>query len=500
MEKLLDYIQDFWNEKRISKTTCYIGTGDEGMYNTICKYIAEQADEDKEGTCLIENECEFRPDLNMMTEIKRDLPKAQMGYLTSHDLIMYADEQANVNFLQAINRVFSKHQHEFTTRQKQENYYLTQIVIWVHYMLSKPNVMRVIYYNYKGTVNERDIWFLELAEMYGLQVLILDPMGIQKTWQSWETDIQSHGNRPVLFRDRVRQGKAMRIMKTGTARYAKQLEDELFDGTGVFKAWMFRDGTTKPVILNGVLEDVLVSLREENRMREGFKANNTTKEVTTPIFYMEIDGVSERGDYEKLKRVCQQAKPNYWARSLDDLQRTVLKKEEMVQLVYKMKPNGDFEYETLKEVSYSCLSKMTKQAGMFLIRKLNEYLRERNANRNDRVLTANLILNLPLELVRMIENYDFPFMAPKLYYFCELESKISKKTGIIIDYLSAIGFDILIFTPCGVSGFESDNLTHIRLDKIVYDERLRIPSQGEAKTETGKGLKALINGVMKRVG
>ena len=58
----------------------------------------------------------------------------------------------------------------------------------------------------------------------------------------------------------------------------------------------------------------------------------------------------------------------------------------------------------------------------------------------------------------------------------EEEEQISKRQAYLIAYLNKIGFDIVIFSPAGLSNLnsyiQSDYFNSIRLDKINYERRL----------------------------
>ena len=64
------------------------------------------------------------------------------------------------------------------------------------------------------------------------------------------------------------------------------------------------------------------------------------------------------------------------------------------------------------------------------------------------------ILNLPKDIVRLIQKFDFTKKNPKLIYINTGETVISLEDSILVAFLNLIGFDIVFFVPTGYQSIE----------------------------------------------
>mgnify|MGYP000094968064 FL=1 len=69
-------------------------------------------------------------------------------------------------------------------------------------------------------------------------------------------------------------------------------------------------------------------------------------------------------------------------------------------------------------------------------------------------------LNLPKDLLRMIQKFDFTKKNPKLIYINASEVLITLEDSIYAAFLNLLGFDVLFFVP---TGYNMDNHFNQRL-------------------------------------
>lgn len=118
----------------------------------------------------------------------------------------------------------------------------------------------------------------------------------------------------------------------------------------------------------------------------------------------------------------------------------------------------------------------------FILSKINEtiddhrFFKKPISSKEEILDFAMMILMLDKKIIRTIDSFDFTNDIPKLVIFLEEEEQISKRQAYLIAYLNKIGFDIVIFSPAGLSNLnsyiQSDYFNSIRLDKINYERRL----------------------------
>ena len=88
------------------------------------------------------------------------------------------------------------------------------------------------------------------------------------------------------------------------------------------------------------------------------------------------------------------------------------------------------------------------------------------------------VLNLPKELVRLIQKYDFTQKIPKLIYIATSEAVISRQDAVITAFLNRAGFDVLFFVPTGYQNiekhFQGALMEEHQAGEYIYD--LQVPN------------------------
>ena len=90
-------------------------------------------------------------------------------------------------------------------------------------------------------------------------------------------------------------------------------------------------------------------------------------------------------------------------------------------------------------------------------------------------------MNLPKEVLRLIQKFDFTKKNPKMIYINPTEKEISLEDSIMTVFLSCMGFDILFFVPTGYQSVEryicQDLMEEHQIGEYQYD--LQIPNLRE---------------------
>ena len=73
---------------------------------------------------------------------------------------------------------------------------------------------------------------------------------------------------------------------------------------------------------------------------------------------------------------------------------------------------------------------------------------------------VSVLSGIDVELVRLIQNFDFTREIPKVVSVDVDEKMFSLNNCIVLAFLNLVGFDIAIFTPTGYKNIEQ----HIRAD------------------------------------
>ena len=101
------------------------------------------------------------------------------------------------------------------------------------------------------------------------------------------------------------------------------------------------------------------------------------------------------------------------------------------------------------------------------------------------------ILNMPTEIVRLIQKFDFTKRNPKVIYINTSERPISPADATLMAFLNVVGFDVLFFVPTGYQTIERFYTRPVvdehQIGEYMYD--LQIPNFGVPSGATGKPAK-----------
>ncbi|WP_289219805.1 YceG family protein [Ileibacterium valens] len=507
MNELQEIVLDLWKPNSVRSRyqtfkpifARFEGVHNEQEFNDLCRTIEDSKDD---STLIIDGGFQFAPKLDVLAQIKKEIPGVDLAHLTRDFLVMFANDQINEVYLRVLSYTYSlaKRCGLFSNRRQEENFICNQIVLSLDYLMRLPfkadEAGKLIVYD-PGTLDEKGFWFLMLCYLMGMDVLVLSPAGEQAFWK-YDLDHLSKlyrnpiSHRKQAFSDRVRLGKPLGKVRTTVSTLSAQTDESLFGQTGIFKPWMFRGIPVNHVQLEGTRIDLEDTWDREARLREGFQAEK--KSITVPSFYVEIDGVDRnRSEYIGLLNKLKNAQ-NVFVDSTcgKGLFREIRPKSEAVKLVFAMNPDGTFNSKKLRETEGSLFDYVSAETGKVIVEKLNRLLRLKGSSltKEERIHIANLVLSMSKPIARMIENFDYPFSVPKVLIFLNREERIKKEVRILLEFLSEFGFDIAVMAPSGVSGLDDPKRSILRLDQMVYDMDFPAPPIPEDE-DNFHGLKSL---------
>ena len=96
------------------------------------------------------------------------------------------------------------------------------------------------------------------------------------------------------------------------------------------------------------------------------------------------------------------------------------------------------------------------------------------------------VLNLPKEIIRLIQKFDFTKKNPKLIYIHTTEAMISLEDSILAAFLNRVGFDVIFFVPTGYQNIEKyfnrKIMEEHQIGEYLYD--LRVPNLDSPSLKT----------------
>ena len=132
----------------------------------------------------------------------------------------------------------------------------------------------------------------------------------------------------------------------------------------------------------------------------------------------------------------------------------------------KIKNHPKYPYNLLREEMQEF---MLDKLQLMIERKLIKGIGE---NGTEYTVIAQ-VLDLPKDILRLIQKFDFTKKNPKLIYINTGETILSLQDSILIAFLNLIGFDILFFVPTGYQSvekyFAGNLMEEHQIGEYIYD-------------------------------
>lgn len=318
--------------------------------------------------------------------------------------------------------------------------------------VSKEKVETLLYY---GSITEKkEIQLLDFAKELPIDVIILN--------HAKEESYDFKGDFMVIeeeFASPLAQFPE-EVLATGAASVEKTLDQVLYGDENFSRPNQYSD--VESIILNVTKEDVTGLWSEEIKMRTGYGIENG--KVIVPILYAQITGL---GNFSKR---------SYIDFVSDLTQNSMCFVTEALE-ISPIKLKGDSSLKTMsdkhfnkkfaeKVLSMTPLSILSQEKQNLLVEKANEMIKKYKFNSIWDVLTfAGILFAIPEALAQLIHVWDLTKVNPKIVMVLTGTRKLESKEEVMLQYLHAIGFDVLLFVPTGY-GLVTEDLLRSGLQKI----------------------------------
>ncbi len=244
-------------------------------------------------------------------------------------------------------------------------------------------------------------------------------------------------------------------VRMGTAAYhaERDLDALMYQDSGMYRNRQY--GKANVISLQTMYEEIRLLWDQELKYRPGF--DTVGGAVSVPVIFAKVSGVKDGavGPYwASVKELATEdtlvirsapyipeAAPNPMkAFSAGFLKNGRLQRD-------KIKNHPNYPYGILREDMQDF---MLDKLQIMIDRKL---IRGTGENGTEYLVIAQ-VLNLPKNIVRMIQKFDFTRKNPKLIYINASERILSLEDSILTAFLNLAGFDILFFVPTGYQSIE----------------------------------------------
>ena len=457
-----------------------IGVSNKENYDDILSTLNKKCYENSNVSLIFDGEIPLNGEIELIEYIYNELNSMNIFNIVNEDIVIFDDLAINTAFLEALQYTIELSvKNESFFNESIRNNFITKLIVWAYSWIKNLDYKnsinpKCIYY---GKINKHEIYFLIMLYKMGYDVIYINPLK-EEFWSEIEEDrlsecIKSMGILSIeSFNERASKGKAIDNFETITKQIQREVEEQLFSRTGVFKPWQFRKGYTKSVLLDTVLEDIYIYWNEPCKLRSGFKVEGDT--VRVPCFFKKIDGMyKDEFEYQKLVKYCTSSSNTLVFNGIyfsEDVKFT----DDMYQIMFCQLSDGTFDIEAIKKLPIYKFSKYSEDVQNFLLKKFNETitskeLYNKSFNKEEVLRLLVLVLGLNESIVRLVDNFDFTGAVPKIVIYLEKEEVLPESMQLLLGYIHTIGIDIVIFNPSGLF-----NINNVIKETVLNDFRLEV--------------------------
>lgn len=313
-----------------------------------------------------------------------------------------------------------------------------------------PQVSCFIYMG--GCKSEQECLFVRMLSRLPVDVLILQP----------DRNCIGELKDPMLYEQEFTESMIVAAfpeensnVQMGTAAYhaERELDTLLYQNSGLYRDKQHQKAMS--VSLKTMYEEIWMLWKEDLKYRPNF--STAQNKVNMPVIFAKVSGVKDASVthyWEKIGELV--TEDTVLIRSvpyIDPLGENPMKAPAVSfyknhhLLRDKITGHPDYPYGFLREeIQEHILDKLELLIEEKLIRGTFE-------NGTEYTIIAT-VLNLPKELLRLIQKFDFTKKNPKVVYINTGEKVLSLEDSILMAFLNLVGFDIVFFVPTGYQNIE----------------------------------------------
>lgn len=338
-----------------------------------------------------------------------------------------------------------------------------------------------------GCRNEREALFMRFLARLPVDVLVLCPNLNDKCCLQDKLLYEIH-NGESLMMDTFPEADSNAQIATVAYHAERELDTMIYSNSGMFRNRQYNKANA--ISLRTMYEEIKILWDQELKYRPNFSTTND--EVNMPVIFAKISGVKD-------KQV-----QKYWE-SVKSLvtEDTVLIKNGPYINVNEINPMKPYATDFLRggKLQRNVIKSHSKYPYGILREEIQEYILDKLQNMLDQKLIKGIgvngteytvvaqILNLPKELIRMIQKFDFTKKNPKIVYINTTENPISPEDSMVMAFLNQVGFDIVFFVPTGYQSvethFSKGLMEEHQIGDYLYD--MKIPDFGRLPKSGSRG-------------
>ena len=332
--------------------------------------------------------------------------------------------------------------------------------------------------------NEVEATFIRMLARLPVDVLVLKPNHDEACLVSDKMLYELTYSEGMVVKKFPVDNAALNI---GTAAFhaERELDGVLYQDTGLYRNQQYSKANI--ICLQTMYEEIKILWDQELKYRPNFSTVADT--VNIPVIYAKVSGV-KNGDT-----------PQYW----QDI-KTLLTEDtifiDKAPYINRMEVNPvkahATEFFRNGKLQKGKIKSHTCYQYSFLREEIQDYILSKLQMLIDRKLIKgtfengteytiiSTVLNLPKDIVRLLQKFDFTKKNPKIVYINTKEEVMSLEDSIMMAFLNLIGFDIVFFVPTGYQSIEKyyneKTMEEHQIGEYVYD--LNVPNMATISLAT----------------
>lgn len=332
--------------------------------------------------------------------------------------------------------------------------------------------------------DENEALFLRMLARLPVDVLILNPNLNTRCCLADTLLYEIHFTESLSLDRYPRQSADVQV---GTVAYhaERELDGLMYQDTGVYRNRQY--GKAVSITLQTMYEEIQILWKEELKYRPNFSTENGV--VMLPVIFAKVSGVKDgivQKYWSSIKELI--VEDTFVVKNVPYIDSTAPNPMKMYAVEFfkngrlqrkKIRENPNYPYGFLRDdVQEHIFDKLQLLIESKVIRGTFE-------NGTEYTIVAT-ILNMPKEIVRLIQKFDFTKKNPKLIYINTGEKMISLEDSILTAFLNLAGFDVVFFVPTGYQNIEKyfnrRLMEEHQIGEYVYD--LQVPNMALVSSGT----------------
>lgn len=366
----------------------------------------------------------------------------------------------------------------------------TKILLYLVYLYKYSDLIlhHGCIFGLEKTCFKESTWdVLRMLSEFGVDVIVYNPSKLTDTYQPDTLLVQTFDETILL--DAFPKEKSQAVLSTTAYHAERDLDQMLYQDTGMYRERQYKRADA--VVLRTMYEEIEVLWNEPVNLRTGFEIKDNS--VVVPVLYAKVMGVKNGNRKLYMKSIeklvtgnenCYLMKEHMPFRSLSEEQSSGMSYGRLVQYHYNdnwkrdqsdvtvniasILSNRKVDVTKVKACPYFKYNYLQDDTIAFMCEKLDALLWSGIFAGVGKDGTENVLfemfLTLPKEIVNLIQKFDFTKVNPKLVYVNGSEQVMTLKDSMCVQYLSMLGFDVVLFIPTGY------NVVDTHVTKQLYVE------------------------------